>query len=157
MRSGWVTARLPAHFMIRKSQRRQERLICRRTGEDQITVVNGLGVGIKRLHLADEAGRVFTGGEIAAGVSMELSVGALHLHAVGAKKGLRDVYDADWIMTMNEVLKKPETYLVPLSYIAELEGSPFLEPGLEKAAQSRLDPVPYSRPATTTVLRPCCR
>jgi len=143
LQSGWVTARLPAHFMIRKSQRRQERLICRRTGEDQITVVNGLGVGIKQLHLADEAGRVFTGGEIAAGASMELSVGALHLHAVGAKKDLRDVYDADWIMTMNEVLKKPETYLVPLSYIAELEGSPFLEPGLEKAAESRLESAVY--------------
>jgi len=143
LQSGWVTARLPAHFMIRKSQRRQERLICRRTGEDQITVVNGLGVGIKRLHLADEAGRVFTGGEIAAGASVELSVGAFHLHAVGAKKGLRDVYDVDWIMTMNEVLKKPETYLVPLSYIAELDGSPFLEPGLEKAAETRLESAVY--------------
>lgn len=143
LQSGWVTARLPAHFMIRKSQRRQERLICRRTGEDQITVVNGLGVGIKKLHLADETGRVFTGGEIAAGASVELSVGALHLHAVGEKKGLRNVYDADWIMTMKEVLKKPETYLVPLSYIAELDGSPFLEPGLEKAAELRLESAVY--------------
>jgi hypothetical protein len=143
LQSGWVTARLPAHFMIRKSQRRQERLICRRTGADQITVVNGLGVGIKRLHVADEAGRVFTGGEIAAGASVELSVGTLHLHAVGLKKGLRDVYDADWIMTMKEVLKRPETYLVPLSYIAELEGAPFLEPGLEKAAETQLESAVY--------------
>ncbi len=143
LQSGWVPARLPVHFMIRKSQRRQERLICRRTDEDQITVVNGLGVGIKRLYLADEAGRMFTGGEIAAGAARELSVSTLPLHPSGIKKDLRSVYEADWIVTMKEVLKKPETYLVPLSYIAELEGSPFVEPGLEKAAETRLESTVY--------------
>jgi hypothetical protein len=41
--SGWVTARVPAHFMIRKSEIRRERVTIRQGGDAGLKVVNGLG------------------------------------------------------------------------------------------------------------------
>ena len=42
--SGWVSARVPAHFMLRKSEPRRERVEVSRNDEGELVAVNGLGV-----------------------------------------------------------------------------------------------------------------
>ena len=64
-RRGWVSARVPAHFHLRKSESRRERVqIENHAG--QLEAVNGLGASIKSLWFADADGKIM-GGNIAAG------------------------------------------------------------------------------------------
>ena len=66
--SGWVTARVPAYFQVRKSEDlRRERLSVRKDAQGNVSVSNYLGVDIRRLLLADASGRVFQGHDIPAG------------------------------------------------------------------------------------------
>ena len=69
---GWVSARVPAHFHLRKSETRRERIeIENQNG--QTTVVNGLGATIKSLWLADGGSQVFVATNIPAGQKMTLA------------------------------------------------------------------------------------
>src|SRR5690606_9946427 len=38
--AGWIAARVPAHFQLRKSERRRERLAVSRDGQGRLVVVN---------------------------------------------------------------------------------------------------------------------
>ena len=71
--SGWMTARVPAHFMLRKSEVRRERVTVRRGTNNRLSVVNGLGADIRQFWLADKDGSVYTGKDIPAGTETELS------------------------------------------------------------------------------------
>ena len=70
--SGWVTARVPAHFMVRKSEMRRERVTVRRGTDNRLKVVNGLGVDIGRFWLADGDGVIHSADDISAGAEEEL-------------------------------------------------------------------------------------
>jgi hypothetical protein len=70
--SGWVTARVPAHFMIRKSEIRRERVTIRQGGDAGLKVVNGLGTDIRKFWLADRDGTIHTATGIRAGAEAEL-------------------------------------------------------------------------------------
>lgn len=69
--SGWVTARVPSHFMVRKSEMRRERVTVRRE-DAMLRVVNGLGVNIKQFWLADRDGTIHSEDNISAGEEAEL-------------------------------------------------------------------------------------
>ena len=67
-RSGWVTARVPAYFQIRKSEdTRRERLLVRKDAQGNVSVTNALGADIRRLLLTDASGRIFQAADIPAG------------------------------------------------------------------------------------------
>ena len=70
--SGWVTARVPSHFMVRKSEMRRERVTVRRGADARLKVVNGLGVDIRRFWLADREGTIHSANDISAGEEAEL-------------------------------------------------------------------------------------
>ena len=70
--SGWVTARVPSHFMVRKSEMRRERVTVRRETDARLRVVNGLGVDIGRFWLADRDGTIHSAEDISAGAEAEL-------------------------------------------------------------------------------------
>ena len=70
--SGWVTARVPAHFMLRKSEMRRERVTVRRGTDNRLKVVNGLGVDIGLFWLADRDGVIHSADNISAGAEEEL-------------------------------------------------------------------------------------
>ena len=70
--SGWVTARVPAHFMVRKSEMRRERITVRREANTTLKIVNGLGVYIKQFWLANRDGTIYSGDDISAGEEAEL-------------------------------------------------------------------------------------
>ena len=55
--SGWVKARVPAYFQIRKNEDRRERLTVQKNDDGALAVTNALGADIRRLCLADASGR----------------------------------------------------------------------------------------------------
>jgi hypothetical protein len=72
--SGWVSARVPSHFKVRKSEvPRRERLTVHRRPDGTLSAVNGLGAPILQLWLADERGQVHTAEEVAPGAEATLT------------------------------------------------------------------------------------
>ena len=69
--NGWVTARVPAHFMVRKNETRRERITVRR-GTD-LRIVNGLGAGISQFWLAEGDGTIYSATNIPAGIEAVLT------------------------------------------------------------------------------------
>jgi hypothetical protein len=129
---GWVAARVPAHFLLRKSEHRRERLTFAREG-GSLTVVNGLGAAIESLWVADEQGNLHTSGPIPAGDRVALERAGQKI-AGPSSEALRKLYGApDWTAALNSALKNPEALLGPRSYLAVLDSSPFLETGLRRA------------------------
>ena len=57
--SGWLSPRVPAHFVVRKGEQRRERVTFTRGADGRVEAVNGLGADLTELWYADEAGAVF--------------------------------------------------------------------------------------------------
>lgn len=128
---GWVSARVPAHFELRKSETRRERLeIENQNG--QLTVVNGLGATIQSLWLADTQSRIYSATNILAGQKAALTLTTETLkknEQLGARTLLEKCgAQAD--------LSDATTYLLPNTYLAEMNANPFFENGLGPKAQS---------------------
>ncbi|HZF38744.1 MAG TPA: hypothetical protein VE715_07965 [Blastocatellia bacterium] len=140
--SGWITARVPAYFKFRKSETRRERLTIRRSVGDSISVVNGLGAGIRELWLADRNGRIYLARGIQAGAEAKLSLANLNLGENSAR--LRELFTgAEWLKEMQEVERNPQSYLAPGSYLAALDASPFVEEGLKGVKTRRAKTLVY--------------
>ena len=71
--TGWVTARVPAHFMVRKSETRRERVTVRKDTNIGLRVVNGLGATISQFWLADKDGTIYSAADISAGEEANLA------------------------------------------------------------------------------------
>ena len=71
--SGWVTARVPSHFMVRKSETRRERITVRRGTNADLRIVNGLGADINQFWLADKDGIIYSASAISAGEEAKLT------------------------------------------------------------------------------------
>jgi hypothetical protein len=133
---GWVTARVPAHFRLRKSEVRRERLQLE-NADGRMTVINGLGAPIRTLWLADDSGKVYSATNIAAGQKANLSAFAgfpkvqerAEPHSLFERLGYTQLTNAF------STLSAP-SYLTGGTYIAELETNPFLENGLGAKAKS---------------------
>lgn len=129
---GWVSARVPVHFHLRKSEPRRERIqVVRENG--QLQIVNGLGARIKSLWLADAAMNCYAADNVAAGQKAGLILTSPPVSEKSGAKGLwRDLGFA----------APPETltagkYLLPNTYIAVLDGNPFIENALGAAASPK--------------------
>jgi hypothetical protein len=131
--SGWIKARVPAHFMLRKGETRRERLAVRSGPDGSLTAVNGLGADIRQLWFADQSGNIHSATSITAGAEAPLSPTPASSRAAGAMNTLRDAYTYAWITKMMSIRTNPAQYLRPGCYIALLEGSPFIENGLKRA------------------------
>jgi len=129
LRRGWISARVPAHFRVRKAETRRERLQLEKSG-DRLEVINGLGGLIDSLWLADARGNIFQARSIAAGQKATLTPTGRAIQGqekAGPRQLLRDASFA---------VKLPadtEKFLQPGTYLANLEGNPFVEPGLGSA------------------------
>ncbi len=124
---GWIAARVPVHFMVRKSESRRERLNVRREG-DVITVVNGLGAEIKQLWWAERDGRVYSAENVPAGAGASLKL--TELRTRGEVAGLREAFRSEWKERIKQYPEKPLDALEAGCYLAALDSSPFLEEGL---------------------------
>jgi len=135
---GWVTARVPAYFMLRANRPRRERLQITPADDGTLDVVNGLGADIKELLVAGRQGQLYRAGNIPAGAGVELQpVGGAKIP--GRPDVLRQIYSGDrWFETFNRASTAGWTSFIRRgTYIAVLSGrapeTPFMEHGLEKA------------------------
>jgi hypothetical protein len=154
---GWVSARVPTHFRLRKSEATRLRVTVRRDQDGGLAAVNGLGAEINNLTVADERGRLYVGGPIAAGAKVTLQPAGKSLPpeappapvppgqfpppggepAPEQRVTPRDVYRGDWLGQARTMRSSPEKYLAPLHYLADVAGSPFVEDGLPNAGDAR--------------------
>src|SRR5262249_7080636 len=131
MSRGWVSARVPAHSMLRKSERRLEDIKVHREG-NALVMVNRLGVDIRAITLADENGRLYRGLSIAAGEKATLQPIQDELKITPT--AWRGIYSSgNWAQAIKSAASRPQEVLLPRTYLAEVEGSPFLEKGLRGA------------------------
>ena len=136
LRSGWVRARVPTYYEIRKPERRRERLTVRTT-HDGLEVVNGLGAPIKSLYLADAGGRIYHCGSVAPGQKALAQALPPNVVAARTPAALRVLFQGIWIPKLYE-LSTPEgaaELLAPNTYLAVLEATPFLGPHIAGSNQ----------------------
>ncbi|MBF0545509.1 MAG: hypothetical protein HQM08_13795 [Candidatus Riflebacteria bacterium] len=124
----WLIARLPAHFKVRKIETRRERLTIRKTEENEITVCNGLGSPIKSIFLVDEKKRFFQGSAIAEGAEGVLKRDGYVTPATNNL--LNSLMKTDWLHINERFIKFPKFNNWENSYVALLDGAPFIETGL---------------------------
>jgi hypothetical protein len=126
--SGWVMARVPAFFKLRKSETRRERLSVRQDANGA-TLVNGLGAPIHQVWWADGSGMIYTAANVPAGAQAEIKpTGA---QAAGQPSALRRTVSQDWLAQFKALAEQPQAVLMPNCYLAVLDGSPFIEEGLK--------------------------
>jgi hypothetical protein len=131
--SGWVEARVPAHFKVRKSELRRERVAIRREPDGRLSMVNGLGAEIRRFWYADENGAAYTAKEVAPGARVLLTALDDNIPPQPVET-MRQVFLSDnWLMTMQTIPQAPLRRLRPRNYLAELDDSLFLEDALPDA------------------------
>lgn len=123
---GWIVARVPAHFDLRTVESRRERLEISRDAEGGLSVVNGLGLPIKQLLVADEGGQRYEAGPLPAGDAGQLKPLAKDRPSA---KSHTAVSEQGW-SAVNQINKDPEDYVQPGQYIAILDNASFAEPGL---------------------------
>jgi hypothetical protein len=132
---GWVSARVPAFFHLRKSEIRRERLeIENQNGE--LKIVNGLGAQIKSLWLSDVDGKIYQGANIPAGQKFTLipSNNSTSSEKSGAE-GL--LHDLGFAANADALTGGAEKYLSPGTYLATLDGNPFIENALGAASSPK--------------------
>lgn len=133
---GWMSARVPAHFAVRKSEaQRRERVTVSREG-GVLTMVNGLGVNIEKIVLADEAGVVYRAGPVGPGAKATLQKTEYAAVPERAVVHLRRCYTApDWMNYAKVMPGQAHEMLTRRSYFAVVEGTPFLERPLKGARE----------------------
>ena len=117
----WVASRVPAHFAVRKSESRKERLSV--TWESSTpTVVNSLGTDITYLCLADAQGNIFEANHLRAGQRTVLQ-------RVAGKQTVIDYLNTNFLLSTDKDTPKSEypKNLAPGTYLARLDDSPFME------------------------------
>ena len=132
---GWVASRVPAQFHIRKSEVRRERLEWQKA-RDGWQIINGLGAPIKSLWLADHDMNFYKAENIPAGQPATLTPakGPSTPLKQGPEALLRDRGYVIESMTDDD---EAFTILQPGTYIAELDGNPFIENALGAAASPK--------------------
>jgi hypothetical protein len=165
--SGWVSARVPSHFKLRKSEVRRERLAVTRRPDGTLAAVNGLGADVRRLWLADEKGQVYTAEQVPAGGQATLTPRG-DLPPARRPDALRALLNPSaWVEAEEKAAGarglttpaptrggpggspafnpgaglspavNPTRYLGPRTYVATLDGAPFFEDALRNAKTRR--------------------
>jgi hypothetical protein len=132
LRSGWVTARMPSHFLLRCSERRPEHLVVNREKDGSLSLLNALGAPIGSLWLADREGKIHTASAVEVGAKTTLAPTTRQAAGKGAR--LREAFSQDWLRLVDTVSAAPEEYLRPGHYLAVLDSAPFFPQGLRSAA-----------------------
>ena len=131
---GWITARVPAHFALRKSETRRERLQVQRLSDGRVTVLNGLGSDIQTLWLCDDKGRLFTGEGLKAGQNLALP--SVPGDGFNAGSSLGALYQGSWVAAHDALMTGP-SQVRPGTYLAIMSEAPFIETGLAKPGKAR--------------------
>ena len=148
MRRGWISARMPTYFQLRRSEgKRLERLPVSHEPDGSFQVTNQLGASIRELWVADEKGKIYSAKGVDVGQRATLTPtgktvfpGNAEDSRAGKVTGLRRLYiNSKWANLGTEARQMPEAILTPRTYLAVLESSPFLESGLVGAISRQTD------------------
>jgi hypothetical protein len=130
---GWVVARVPMHLGLRKVEPRRERLEISRNDDGSLTVVNGLGAAVERLLIADADGETFEVTELAAGGSAAARRTELSRSPEWFIQDAATGYLASDLQ--RDIRNGPDDWLIDGGYVALLDESPFLDPGIADLKQ----------------------
>ncbi len=130
---GWIKPKVPRYLHLRSVQNRRERLVAS-LQNGQMTLTNGLGADIGKVHLMTSSGRVFTASDVAAGdavIMNELSSFRISRAASPAK-----IFADGWYNKISGLSNDYQmNYLQPGAYVASLKKSPFFRQSFEDEAQ----------------------
>ena len=132
---GWITARVPAHFALRKAETRRERITVQKLPDGRVTVVNGLGADIQTFWLRDDKGRLFKGEGLKAGQNAPLR--SENGDAFNYGSSLATLYQGSWATAHDALVGSSASQVRPNTYLAVLAETPFIENGLGKPGKSR--------------------
>jgi hypothetical protein len=140
--SGWLSARVPAHFVVRKNERRLERVTVSKGKDGALTMMNGLKADIREIRfMAAHGGKVYAASNVPAGQQAVLkSAGAMGSPDVDV---LRVLYRRDWLEGIRKAGERPESLLRAGCYVAVLDATPFLEDGLSRPGHRQGHAVVY--------------
>ncbi len=148
---GWISARVPSYFAVRKAQSQQKLRVAFDWSGDKPSATNGLGVDIKTLRVRSPEGKLFSAQNIKAGDKVEL-VAATEAHDQNGVKtkaahagewSVSETQSAEFLHTNYDSIMFEGQSRFPLllntdtlpngSYLAEIDAwNPFLEPGIER-------------------------
>ena len=137
--SGWISARVPAHFLVRKNQMRRERVKIT-TDNNNVEALNGLGTDIKLLWYCDDKGMIYGTENISAGAKAVLEPKGMSISSPETD-ALRELFSSSWLSGSDEISRQPQRYLRFQSYIAVLEDTPFVEQPLKNPKSRNLKSV----------------
>jgi hypothetical protein len=140
LETGWITAKVPIHFLVRRCDNRRERLPLRKAGAD-LFAVNGLTADVASLWLADKEGHVYKASDLRAGAEVKLD--RTSDKASVPADVLRDGFSDRWLNLMRAAETSPLGLLQPGSYIAVMNDLPFVEPGYTQTQSRKLRSVVY--------------
>jgi len=104
--------------------------------------VNGLGANVSEFWYMDEAGNVYHTDRIPAGERATLKPRQRSTPAAGSPT-LRSVYTGDWSALPDKMKSDGPAMLALRTYLAVLEGAPFLDDGLPGASVRKTRSVVY--------------
>lgn len=129
---GWVSARSPAHFSIRKSGTRRERIEISTDVNGDPIALNGLGAEISELYFRKPDGTLMHLKNLPAGNSATLSKVPNAPSAVGpvvSSNHIRQIYYSGAWRNMDQQIDHEQ--IQPGTYMALLKEDPFLEKPLD--------------------------
>lgn len=134
--SGWMTPRAPSHFLLRKSETRRERVTIAPGSDGCLEAMNGLGAEIAEFWYMNESGVIFSAEHIPAGGRVTLNQKSKPATRREAK-ALRQVYLHSYLDAVNHVHQTVTDLLAPRTYLAFLDGTPFLDDDAAKGASNK--------------------
>ena len=133
--SGWMTPRVPAHFVLRKSELRRERMTITKGADGSVEAANGLGADLSQFWYLDEGGNMFRADAIPAGGRATLTPTIRPpLTNVAGEKTLRSVYAGDWSSLPEKMKFDGPAMLAPRTYFGLMDSAPFVDDGLPGAS-----------------------
>ncbi|MBP3954703.1 hypothetical protein J8F10_05320 [Gemmata sp. G18] len=140
--SGWLTPRVPAHFALRKSELRRERMTISKGADGAPEAVNGLGADLSQFWYRDEGGNVFFAEGIPGGgrAALKPLPGA---PATAGAKTLRSIYAGDWSTLPDRMKSDGPALLAPRTYLGVMEAAPFVDDGMPGASVRKTRSVVY--------------
>lgn len=126
LESGWISSRVPTHFIIRKSEIRRERINFSKCDNGDIIALNGFPCDIKTLYFADNTGVLYKIENIQAGQKKVLSKLEGGYKVAGDLTSFNSIYKNGMLKEKKIDDSIAET-LVPNSYFAFMNATPFVE------------------------------
>ncbi len=134
---GWVRPRMASFFRLRRSEERAERLVVTERGNGEVEIVNALGAPVRRLLLCDGRGLLYRAEGVGPGEKRLLSsqeerpAAPAESDAVSGARALFQSGGLGWGLAQTLSGKAALQTPGARSYVAELDGCPFLENPLQ--------------------------